>query len=344
MAAAAAAPIAVRSPTAPATPDRPVILPAACPLVVNTPPLPWQPVAAAAGGGGAEVSLPTHRMIKAFGALLRISRAQADIVAAQNVHPMNLALTSAMWSRYLTALQTAGFATSPLATDDDIAAELAQVSLQPASVAEIQAGDWALGQSHNPPAGQGAAAVATRRSLTGIRFLSLATVDLLEVAGAQPWTAVSLLVGLLGPSLTQASRVPETSQVQLVASVLKTRFTAATSDGVIAHGLRATLEAARLPSQLRSESTDPATLLEELQDGFLYRSDLSGRALVEEKRIFLLSSRRGMAHNPGPKGRRRRRQPLPSRGSQAVGPMPTSLHMPRTSCSCLSPQCSARTI
>ena len=96
----------VTSPVGPDVPENPIYLFATEPLVASTPFLDWQPAPAGAGGA-AQVSLSTFQAVRAFIASSRLSRAAADMAAAQAVHAMTVRLTDASWSRILSELVAA---------------------------------------------------------------------------------------------------------------------------------------------------------------------------------------------------------------------------------------------
>jgi hypothetical protein len=74
------------------------------------------------------------------------------------------------------------------------------------------------------PGGAGAAAVETRRLLSLVRYLHLATVGLLEdLHSRSPWRALITLVACVGPCLTAASRADEVSHVQDFAALFRAR-------------------------------------------------------------------------------------------------------------------------
>ncbi len=289
--AAVAAPlpvIPVQVPVHPRPADTPVYLPDDDLLVVATPFLPWQAAPAVGAGGPTRASLATYQMVKAFGTRCKVSRLPADLTAARAAHLLNLCLTAGFWSRVLTAIRDAGLANGiPIADIRGLRARLRGLNIPPNQLLVVAA-DWSLAPAFVIPQGAGAAALATRASLTDIRFLSLASIPLLEQNEdpVEPWAIIGELAGAFGAVLTQAARADEIGTLQTAAAHLKAYQPRVIADGPLATGLRTFVANNQLPVLLRSASLDSVDLADDLLDGLRYRAE---RAAVEEKRIHLLT-------------------------------------------------------
>ena len=112
----------------PVTPESPVILDAAEPLVVRSAFLGWDPVAAGPGGN-AQVSLPTHKMIKVFYARCRISSVAANQAAARDVALTALRFTGPFWTRVLRELEDSGLLDSSFSSALELAASISRLSI-----------------------------------------------------------------------------------------------------------------------------------------------------------------------------------------------------------------------
>ena len=285
-----AAPIPVQCPVIPRTPETNLFIPSQDGLVTATPFLPWAPAPPAVAGGANRVTLATHQAVRAFCLRCRISRVQADLVAARAVSIITLSFTAGAWSRILTAVKAAVLAApSPPQSFHQLQRILKSAIFSPANALDITQPDWAAGPALTIPAGNAAAAIHAREMLVPLRFLDLARLPLLENSAdaAEPWLVICELSGALGPVLTQGARSDEVSSIQSVASQLRAMGAAGVSDGPLASGLRATLINHRLPLELRSGSLDHEVLCEELIDGLHYRAS---RERIEEKRIHTLGA------------------------------------------------------
>ena len=96
-------PVNVHLPAGPATPDSPVFLDSAEPLVLATAFLPWQSYPAA-GAVPARVSLPSWLMIRLWIKRSSLSSLPADLAVLAGVDVFEFGLTAAAWSRILTEL------------------------------------------------------------------------------------------------------------------------------------------------------------------------------------------------------------------------------------------------
>lgn len=284
------APIPVQSPVVPRTAATPVFLPAGDALVTATSFLPWEAAPPLVAGGAPRVSMPTHKMVKAWLTRCRVSRTPADQLAANQAHLLNVGFTAAFWSRILTLLRDAGVnGSADLHSPRELRSFIKGLAINPVTPLEVVAADWALGPAFVLPAGAGAAA-QLRASLTPVRFISLATIPRLEAADdpAEPWTIICELAGAFGAVLTQAARADEVGQLQIAVASIRAYQSRVTLDGPLALGLKTFMQSNRLPVQLRSDSVEAEVLSDDLLDGLRYRTD---KAAVEEKRIHLVAPR-----------------------------------------------------
>ena len=292
----AAAVVAVTSPAGPLTPESPILLLANDSVVTHTPFLPWLPTHAIPGGM-ARVQLSTYQAVKAFMPRCPLSRIPADLAAARAVNLLTVRFEDAFWSRLLTALKAAGVFAQVRSTRQDLHDAIGLMPAPPAGGPDplaIVAGDWRNAQAFAAgPTGGGAAAVAARRLLTQVRFLSLVTAESLVIhANPFPLEHLCTAVGLLGECLTQTARSSETSAVQLAAASIRAALPSSiAADGAIAGRMRDLLSARRLPLEFLAHGVDAEELREEFEDGLEYARSSDGRRLVEEKRVLLLGTR-----------------------------------------------------
>lgn len=293
----AAVVVNVASQAGPDTPENPIFLLATEPLVTATPFLDWRPAPAGAGGA-ARVSLATFQALRAFIPRASISRVPANVAAASAVHSMTVRLTDACWSRILTELMAANILAQAPIDVSSLWDAMATATFPNPAALELVAGDWRATQPFTIPGGAGAVNAALRTALTPIRFLSLITVNAMEVPAAPlPLEGLALLAGALGPCQTQAARRVETSSVQLTASTIRVTLSAfgaaalGLSDGQLALRVITFAKNKRLPVQLRPAGVLELELREEFEDGIEYRRSDDGRKAIEEKLVFNLGRR-----------------------------------------------------
>ena len=246
-----AAAIVVQMPVAPLSADSPVFVPAGCRVVTATDSfVTWTPVPAV-GAFGARMSLPTGQMIAIFLPRCSIGPLAPDVAAACLAHALNFRLNGAAWGRILTELDASGAFASAFNTLPAFHAHLFSINITIPANLHIVAADHSLGAGW--ALGVGAVAVRSR----AIRFLSLATLDLLELgsgplARVAPFVVVCQLVGAIGPVSTAAARNNEMSLVQAVGSLIHGAAGATVADAALARDLRKLLLDAILPRPFRA--------------------------------------------------------------------------------------------
>ena len=297
MAAVAPQPVVVASPAGNPTAECPIYLAANSGVVSSTPCLDWQP-APAGPGGAARVQLNTFQAVRAFLPRCKISRTPADLAAANAINVLVVRLTDAGWSRILTELQAAQVFATTANSIDELQGFLKEATIPTPANLDVVAGDWRNAEAFAIPGGAGAGAAAARALLAPLRFLSLLAVTAVEEPAAPlPLGLLSIIVGALGPCLTQAARRVETSTVQLTAATLRLHLAAtASTDALMAVKVASFFKAKQLPYQLRSVGVTEGELREELEDGIEYKRSDQGRLAIEEKRIHLLAA--GCATSP----------------------------------------------
>ena len=277
-----------------ATQESPLQLPANHALVVGTPFLPWDAVAAS---GAAQVSLPLYVALKAFIPKARISTAPADEAAAR-VSVFRARFTAAFWSTLLGEYVHSGLVNQPITTPQDWDTRLRELVVQNPANLLIKAAAWNLAPDLVVP-GAGAAAASHRRVIAPIRFIHLATVLMLQNGSPLPLSRFADLAGYLGPCSTVDSRKEETGLVQASGLLLRSACGGdVLHDGGRARALPVTLDRVKLPGPLRAsvwskdvhglELADVLGL--ELADGITFRSSHMDRDYVVERRIHCLGA------------------------------------------------------
>ncbi len=156
---AAAAPIVVSVPLAPATPDTPVILLAADPLVAGTAFLRWQPAPAGAAGE-ARVQLSTFQMVRAFASRCSVSRVPGDLAAARTISILTLRFAETFWSRILTELVGSGLLARPLGTSRELLERISSLAIANPGELLVIAADLSAAEAFAIPGRAAAAAQA----------------------------------------------------------------------------------------------------------------------------------------------------------------------------------------
>lgn len=290
MAAAAPPAVVVDSPAGVPTAECPIFLVANSEVVVSTPCLEWLP-APAGPGGAARVQLNTFQAIKAFIPRCKVSRIGADLAAANAINMLTVRLADACWSRILSELQAAQVFSKTANSIGELHDFMKEATIPNPANLDLVAGDWRPAEAFTMPNGVGAAAVAARRLLAPIRFLSLLAVPAVEEPAAPlPLGLLSTIVGALGPCLTQTSRRAEIATVQLTAATLRLHLAAtATTDALLAVKVGPFFKSKLLPYQLRGVGVTESELREELEDGIEYKRSDQGKSAIEEKRLHLLA-------------------------------------------------------
>ena len=280
-------PVAVHAPGGAVTNDSPLFLDAGCDVVTTTAFLSWDP-APAAGSGPPRAGLGTFQLLYAFGAALRTAPPPAMVGAVRVASPFTLRLNAAAWSRILTELVSSGiFSNGPIADYTALQELIEGASIPDPSNLHISDADLVAGQPFTIPGGNGAAAVEVRRMLEPVRFIHLASVALLSDWSHSPWKAMITLVACVGPCLTHASRLDETSHMQEFAALFRARRPESTSDGALARALKNIATEVRLPPELRPAVLTWDALAEATIDGLNYQSP-ERRHGIEERRVSLL--------------------------------------------------------
>ena len=263
-------------------------LDAGCDVVVCTTFLAWVP-APAIGGGPPLAGLSTFQLLWAFGSRLRTAPAPAVVGAVRGASAFTLRISAAAWGRVLDELVLAGvFSGGPIDNYEELQLLIESAVFPTPANVYISDADLALGQPFTLPNGNGAAAVNARAMLAQVRYLSLATVALLEDASTStPWKAVVTVCVCVGGCLTSASRVDETSHMQDFAALFRARRPECTTDGALARALRTLSSDVRLPLELRPDILTPDALAEAAIDGLNYQS-AARRTGIEERRVHLL--------------------------------------------------------
>ena len=281
-------PVAVYDVGGAITPESPFYLDAGCDVVVHTAFLGWAP-APAVGGGPPRAGLSTSKLLYAFGARVRTAPPPAVVGGVAASSPFTLRLNAAAWSRIITELAAGNvFSGGPIKDHTELQRLVGEAALPNPANLQVSNADLAAGQPFLIPAGAGAAAVNHRRWLEPVRFLHLATVTLLEDPHARcPWEAVTSLVACVGPCLTTASRVVETSHMQEFAALFRARRPELTTDGALARALKNIASDVRLPPELRPDLLTTDAIAEATIDGLNYSSS-DRRQGIEERRVTLL--------------------------------------------------------
>jgi hypothetical protein len=239
--------------------------------------------------GASRVEVPYTVFQKAFCCKLRTGQLPADKTAAERAHIFNARLSEPKLIAWMDALIAANVFSgdTPFESDDELQETIRSANMAATDV-EVSAAHWALGQQYALPAGAGAAATELRATLRLVRFMSLATVALLEDTDSDmPWTALATAMSAVGPVFTQQSRGGETSRLQIFASLFRAFHTNCTTDGALAMALRDIASDTRLPSEIRPLSCNSAELYSAVMDG-LYYNVVSKRRKIEERRILRL--------------------------------------------------------
>ena len=261
-------PIVVHAHGGALTPEGTFYLDAGCIVVTSTAFLAWEP-APAVGGGPLRAGLGTSQLLYAFGAKLRSATAPAAVAAVRGASPFTLRLSAATWGRILDELVLAGvFNGGSISDYAELQKKIESAVIPTPANLHIADADLALGQAFTLPGGNGAAAVRSRELLAIVRYLSLSTVALLEDSSSNtPWKALITLCACMGPCLTSASRLDETSHLHDFAALFKARRPECTTDGALARALKNISSDIRLPPELRPEVLTPDALAEASIDG-----------------------------------------------------------------------------
>ena len=228
-------------PLNPQSKDAPVFLPADYPLVEATTCLGWQP--AQSHGGVPCVSLGQFQMIRAFISRCSIPRGGGDEDAAADVNLLAVRFPSATWQRILTELEASGLAADFAAagvnhrpTPSLLEQCLARLKVLNPDELLLHAADFsAAGEAfesvavvgHGRGRGRGAIGHPAVSGPANLRFLGILTpLDFEEQGAEAPLLLLSRICGMLGPCLTQASRLDERSTVAIVGEMLRTQLLA----------------------------------------------------------------------------------------------------------------------
>ena len=290
----------------PQTPDCKIMMADNDPLVERTPFLGWLPATATAAGQ-ARVALSHFEMIKWFLPRNSFPRGGAVETAALRVTPLDFRLPIPFWLRTLNELTASGLedALDSGATTDahGFVEVLRALTIANPHQLQFTAGDLTtIGESFDAPGvaaargrGRGAVATPATPGPPGLRYLSLCSVLEFEAPKETcPLACLCELVGMLGASLTRASRDNERSAVRVVGGLLRSNLVAGygEGDGLIAGSLPDYLRSLRLPYLFSAPTSSHATLLAEARDTILYHRNLAGRQAVENGRLPHVRARR----------------------------------------------------
>ena len=259
-------------------------------VVISTPFLDWQAVAA--GAGAARSQLRLALLLRAFTSRCKVGTLPADDLAARAANVFRARLSAAFWTRIFDELAASGLFATPMADLRELDRRLETLVITNPVNLEMRAADWDLAQAFVIPAGAGAAAAARRALLNPIRYLSLVNVATLQGPGPLYLQRFADLAGYLGGCSTMASREDEAGLSLSSAMELRAFCGVDTlSDGVRARAVPAALDRLRLPALLRALSVGEDDLGQELSDGIRSRSSAEARVAVTEQRILLLGAR-----------------------------------------------------
>lgn len=321
--AAAAAPPALPAPPAiavtvdTAAADRSIVLAASESLVAATPFLPWVPSPAGPAGAPATVRLAQFRAVRAFVRRCTLGQAAGDHAAFQLVECMMFGLTSAFWSRLLTALRDVQlFSRGPFLMWPQFVQSYRNCDLSAIDMC-IHSGDLALGESWetpaipagpapNAPRGRAAppalpaAPVPAVPGPADLEFLSMVTLDQSATAlASEPLGLWADLICHLGPCATRASRLTQIAPVRtnalLMINALKLRLlgaaTGQTPHPLLAINVMDLLRDATLPLCLAPPNLSDVEMRSELRDGLRYIRSEGERKAVEVSRIHFVGTR-----------------------------------------------------
>ena len=291
-------PVTVHLPAGPATPDSPVFLDSAEPLVLATAFLPWQSYPAA-GAVPARVSLPSWLMIRLWIKRSSLSSLPADLAVLAGVDVFEFGLTAAAWSRILTELVDSDLLNATFSDPSTLDVAVEGLTIANPALLVILAADLDRGESFDTPGAPGRAAVPARRAGGGrpavraipaiapappapgpasLRFIHLCRLPRLEdPADRCPLLALALAAGAFGAISTRDSRTDEAATVNIAADVLRLnlyRFVAGGGDlsaAALAINLPKILVAAhRALGILRTSAYSEAAVVSDLADGLRY--------------------------------------------------------------------------
>lgn len=291
-------------------------LPAAEPLVVATPIVQWQPVAAAAGGA-ALVELAEWKVLAIFGSKARNGSAPADQAAAAARNLFTVQLTAAFWSQYLTELVASGLLAGSFAHRQSIQTRV--VELTPITPANLQvvAASWDAQETFDAPAvpavagrpavarrgGRaavpavpGRAAVPATPGPPELKFLARCNITILESTdGAAPWALLCRGAGMLGGAATRAIRLDDMSMLCRVAAPLRAavaRYVGVDPtpayDATLAGALPVFFQNAVLMDGLTAHGASAGEFMNEALDSFRAHRSAADKLAVEESRFHLL--------------------------------------------------------
>ena len=159
-------PVNVHLPAGPATPDSPVFLDAAEPLVLATAFLPWQSYPAA-GAIPARVSLPSWLMIRLWIKRSSLSSLPADLAVLAVVDVFEFGLIAVAWSRILTELVDSGLLNATFSDPSTLDVAVEGLTIANPALLVILAADLDRGESFDTPGAPGRAGVPARRAGPG---------------------------------------------------------------------------------------------------------------------------------------------------------------------------------
>ena len=215
--------------------------------------------AAAAAGATPRVELPQNQLFAVFGRRCSFTKQHGQRALLEATNSMQFGITTAAWSRVLTALRDSGLLAASFNSKRSLARAIKTLTIANAADLVIEDADLDLGEPFDTPAvaavparaaagrpaaaragrGRGradrggvpppaAAAVAAIPAVPGpveLEFLALASVTRLEECGEEePCRVLAFLLGLLGGCATRASRIPQLAMVQTSAALLESNL------------------------------------------------------------------------------------------------------------------------
>ena len=141
----AAAPIQVGAPQQ-LSPERPISLEANDSLVLATPFLAWRPAAAAAGATP-RVELPQNQLFAVFGRRCSFTKQAGQRALLDATNSMQFGITTAAWSRVLTALRDSGLLAASFNSKRSLARAIKVLTIANAADLVIDDSDLDLGES-----------------------------------------------------------------------------------------------------------------------------------------------------------------------------------------------------
>lgn len=282
--------VMVESQETPIQADGAIWVDAASQLVTRTPFLGWKSVPSFRGQTASDAVLTSAQAVALFLPRCFVEDTPPSKTAADDAHPLNFRLSATAWSRIISVYIDSDLLREQFDDLPSFRKAMAKLTLARPGDLAITHADWKLGEAFVVPGGDVADA---REAMAAIKFLSMVSINRLENQNhtSTPFGFVSALIGALGPCLTNASRLDETSALHFVTHRLKQSAGPAMRDGAMAFHLPEVISTASLPEALQPHSAGGSELMSEFVDALLYVGAATSREGVEEKRVLLLGRR-----------------------------------------------------